>query len=235
MDSIVWGDRLSGYYDNSENSRLTSPTYKASQDNPAIAFQHNFSTEASRDGGNFSYSTNNGSTWTRLRPSAGLKYNSRVYALGPDSGWSGGPSGWNQSIFTIPVTNGASFWARWRFASDGSVTSYGWLIDEVAGIGCAATDGGRQVQPGDSVIAELNFSPNPVRGDGQLSYTLLRDCHVSIKLYDATGALVARPATSGFKKGVNTAKMDVSKLRQGVYFVMVEGAGDVSSTKVIIQ
>jgi hypothetical protein len=236
MDSLVWGDRVNGYYDNDEDSKLTSPTYEALQNNPAIAFQHNFCTEASHDGGNFSYSTNNGSSWTTLSTCAGLGYNSVVSALGDDSGWSGGPSGWNQSVFTIPVDDGDTFKVRWRFASDASGTSYGWLIDEVAGIGCDTPPGtDRPPQRGDSIIATLDFSPNPVHGDGQLSYTLLKDCNVTIKLYDATGALVAPLVTSGFKKGVHTAAMDASRLKSGVYFVMIAGKGDVKSTKVTIE
>jgi hypothetical protein len=242
MDSFAWGDRLTGNYENNENSKLTSPKYEATQDYPSIAFQHSFNTETSNDGGNFSYSTN-GTDFDTLIPTAGLGYTGFVSALnengvGDEYGWSGtSTTGWNQSVFTLThVTEGIPFWVRWRFASNGTNNSYrGWLIDEVAGINCRLATDQRPPQRGDSIIAALDFSPNPVRGDGQLSYALLRDCNVSIKLYDATGALVAPLRTSGFKKGVHTAAMDVSKLQRGVYFVMVEGAGDVSSTKVIIQ
>jgi len=235
MDSTVWGDRLSGYYGSNENSMLTSPTYVALQDSPAVAFQHAFNTEVRRDGGNFSYWTS-GSHWTRLSPCAGLEYNTRVFALG-DSGWSDRSYGWNQSVFTIPVAENTQFQVRWRFASDESNNDCnGWLLDEVAGIGCDTAPGGdRPPQDENSIIAALDFSPNPVHGSGCVSYTLLRDCQVSVRLYDAAGRLVTRPATNGFKKGVNTAALDATGLGRGIYFLTLAGAGDSKTTKVVIE
>lgn len=126
------------------------------------------------------------------------------------------------------------FHVRWLFASDGSNNYPGWLIDEVAGIGCDTVyhDPGPASGP---VIDTLKVWPNPIRGAGQVSYTLLRDCNVTVKLYDASGRLAVRVPTSGFKKGRNTAKLDASRLARGVYFVRLEADGDVRTTKVIIE
>jgi hypothetical protein len=236
MDTAVWGNRLNGNYDPSEKCTLTSPTYVTLKATPVVAFQHNFDTQADRDGGNFSYWTNIDG-WQLLTPSGGKAYSGSVFALG-QSGWSGGPSGWNQSVFEIPLAANKQFKVRWRFAADADdVVSHGWLIDEVAGVRCNLAppppEGG--LQPGDSVISELDISPNPVRGPGQVSYTLLKDCPVSIKLYDVTGALAARLATNGFNEGVHTAAMDASKLHHGVYFLTIAGQGDIKTTKVIIE
>jgi hypothetical protein len=231
MDSFVWGDRVHGNYDNNENSYLTSPTYKASQANPAIAFQHSFNTELYHDGGNFSYSTDNGSSWHWRSTCAGLPYNSEISVLG-DSGWSGNSLGWKQSVFTIPVAASAEFKVRWHFAADGDgVTGPGWLIDEVAGINCDLP--GRLGAAG--FIDTTKVWPNPVRGKGQVSYTLRKACNVSIGLYDVSGRLAARVPTSGFKEGRNTATLDASKLARGVYFVKVKGETDTKMTKVIIE
>ena len=231
MDATVWGDRLSGNYDPSENSYLTSPTYKASQANPAIAFQHSFNTELYHDGGNFSYSTDNGSSWHWRSTCAGLPYNSEISVLG-DSGWSGNSLGWKQSAFMIPVAANAEFKVRWHFAADGDgVTGPGWLIDEVAGINCDLP--GRLGAAG--FIDTMNVWPNPVRGKGQVSYTLRKACNVSIGLYDVSGRLAARVPTSGFRQGKNTAALDATKLARGVYFVKVKGETDTKTTKVIIE
>jgi len=235
MDDTVWGNRLNGYYGNSESDTLTSPTYKAAQDTPVVAFQHSFSTESLMDGGNLAYySTKTGSTWIVLTPSAGLGYGGTVSALG-QSGWSGNSSGWKQSVFQIPVNKDTQFQVRWRFASGPTNNSYrGWLLDEVAGIGCDLAGGGPPLGSG-PVIDTLKVSPNPVRGYGQVSYTLLKGCNVSIKLYDASGRLALRVPTSGFKKGKNTARLDASGLARGVYFVKVAGETDTKTTKVIIE
>jgi hypothetical protein len=234
MDDTVWGDRLNGYYGNSTNDTLTSPTYKATQDTPVVAFQHSFSTESLMDGGNFSYYSNKtGSTWIVLTPSGGLEYNGRVSALGPDTGWSGNSSGWKQSVFKIPVKKDTQFQVRWHFASGPTNNSYrGWLIDEVAGINCAPA-GGKLGAAG--TIDTLKVWPNPARGKALVRYTLWRDCNVSINLYDASGRLAARVPTSGFKKGPNTAKLDASRLARGVYFVKVKVEADTKTTKVIIE
>ncbi|MCX6841756.1 MAG: T9SS type A sorting domain-containing protein [candidate division WOR-3 bacterium] len=157
--------------------------------------------------------------------------------MGDSWGWSGNSSGWKQSVFTIPVAKDAQFKVRWRFASNGTNNNYpGWLIDEVAGISCDTVYhvDGPPFGPG-SVIDTLSVWPNLVHGAGQLSYILLRNCNVTIKLYDATGRLAARVPTNGFKKGKNTARLDASRLSRGVYFVKLEGAGDISTTKVIIE
>jgi hypothetical protein len=234
MDSSVWGDRLNGYYGNSVNDTLTSPTYTASQDSPAIAFQHNFNTEAAQDGGNFAYSAN-GSTWTRLTPSVGLGYDGVVSALG-DSGWSGNSSGWNQSVFTIPVTSGSSFWVRWRFASDATNNSYnGWLLDEVAGINCTRTANLGGASRNDTLGLSVKLSPNPVRGIGVVAYTVPTTGDFSVKLYDITGSLVARLAEGRARQGLNTAKLDANHLARGVYFVKLRSDSDAKTTKVIIE
>ena len=36
-------------------------------------------------------------------------------------------------MFTIPVSQNTEFKVRWRFASNASNNSYGWVLDEVAG------------------------------------------------------------------------------------------------------
>jgi len=240
MDSVVWGDRLSGYHGGNENSMLTSPTYVALQDNPVVAFQHNFDTSIGEEGyaeagGIFYYSTDSDSSWALLMPCAGLEYSGEFW---PDTlCWCGWESGWNQSVFTIPVDSGGEFRVRWRFASvQYPFSGRGWLIDEVAGIGCdTAPLADRPPQDENSIIAALDFSPNPVHGSGRVSYTLLKDCNVGIKLYDAAGRLAARPATSGFKKGVNTAALDATGLERGIYFLTLAGAGDSKTTKVIVE
>jgi hypothetical protein len=236
MDIAAWGNQLDASYDNSENGYLTSPTYKASQANPTIAFQHNFSTESLADGGNFSYKIGTG-TWSLLEPSVGFPYNGTVAALGGRgwSGWSGSQSGWRQSVFVLDsVDEDDEFQVRWRFASGTTGNYKGWLIDEIAGIHCARVPPPPPSGPG-SMIDTLSVYPNLVRGPAQVNYTLVKDCNVTINLYDASGRLAARVPTSGFKKGKNTARLDAGGLASGVYFVKVKGETDTKTTKVIIE
>jgi hypothetical protein len=232
MSTIAWGDRLDGNYDNDENSTLTSPEFTATDNYTWIAFQHCFRTEAGQDGGNFWYSTS--SWYDSVAPtySGGMAYNGSVEALG-GQGWSGNSEGWKQSVFRIPVAKNATFKVRWHLKANGDAnTSKGWLIDEVALISSATS-----LQPAGSgpVIDNVKVWPYLIHGVGQVNYTLVRNCNVTINLYDATGRLAQRVPTSGFKKGPNTAKLDASGLARGVYFVKVKGETDSQTTKVIIE
>ena len=236
MDDKAWGERLNGVQNNNENSYLTSPEYTAAQNYPSIAFQHCFSTESLMDGGNVQYKFGTGG-WNAATPSAGFPYDGNVLALGGPgwSGWQLSQSGWKQSVFTFDdVTNGVSFWVRWHYASGTSVPSHGWLVDEIAGIGCYWHAPVYMSGHG-SVIDTVNVWPNMVRGAAQVHYTLKKDCNVTISLYDASGRLAARVPTSGFKKGPNTARLDASGLARGVYFVKVRGETDTRTTKVIVE
>ena len=138
-------------------------------------------------------------------------------------------------MFTIDeVGANVPFAVRWRFASSGT-SSGGWLLDEVAGVDFTTSfKSGKPPEPG-APVNSVSLSPNPLRGAGQLSYTLIRDCKVSINLYDASGRLVRPLATDGFKEGVNTTRLDASRLASGVYFVKLAADGATKTTKVIIE
>ncbi|NPV14001.1 T9SS type A sorting domain-containing protein [candidate division WOR-3 bacterium] len=129
-----WGDVLSGSYANNANDTLLAFNLVALQDTPVVMFMHWMYCETYYDGGNFKYSTDGGQTWTLLYPDGTRSYYGTVYGLG-EYGYSGNWN-WEVARFKIPVANGTSFKVHWRFGSDGSVTYYGWLIDNIAGIGC---------------------------------------------------------------------------------------------------
>jgi hypothetical protein len=227
MDDSAWGERLNGQQGNNENSYLTSPKYEALQNGPSIAFQHCFSTESLADGGNLEYRVGE-ANWSAATPSAGFPYNGTVAALG-GAGW----SGWKQSVFTFnDVTEDDTFRVRFHYRSGASTPSRGWLVDELAGIGCDLYLG-RFGAAG--FIDTLNVCPNPVCGKGEIRYTLRRAGDVTVKLYDASGRLTARVPTGGSKKGKNTATFDATRLARGVHFVKVEGASNFKTTKVIIE
>ncbi len=129
-----WGDVLSGYYANNANDTLLSFRLVATQDTPVVMFMHWMYCETYYDGGNFKYSTDGGQTWTLLYPDGTRAYYGTVYGLG-EVGYSGSWN-WELARFKIPVANNTPFMVHWRFGSDGSVAYSGWLIDNVAGIGC---------------------------------------------------------------------------------------------------
>jgi len=129
-----WGDVLSGYYPANANDTLLSFTLVATADTPVVMFMHWMYCETYYDGGNFKYSTDGGNTWNLLYPDGTRAYYGYLYGLG-ENGYAG-TWDWEVARFKIPVSNGTPFKVHWRFGSDGSVEYYGWLIDNVAGIGC---------------------------------------------------------------------------------------------------
>jgi hypothetical protein len=226
MDDYAWGNRLDETYDEDEDASLTSPVYTASQDDPSIAFQHIFQISDDGDGGYLEYRIGSGS-WTWKAPSAGEPY------TGIKSYWYGNWSGWKQSVFTFTDVNSTDkFQVRWHLKANGDANvSYGWLVDEIAGIGCSW---GSKFQIA-GYIDTMKVWPNPAHGKALVSYTLLKAGNVIVKLYDASGRLAQQVPTGGFKKGKNTATLDASKLARGVYFVKVAGASNTKTTKVIIE
>jgi hypothetical protein len=232
MDSVVWGHGVDGSYGDDENSTLTSPNYEALEDAPAIAFQNNFNIEDADDGGNLSYSTD-GTGWTLLTPDAGPAYAAGSIPELGERGWTGNSNGWQQSVFTLgDLTQGDSFWVRWRFASDVGGNDHGWLLDEVAGINCDLYVGKMGAA---GFIDTMNVWPNPACGKAQVSYTLRKAGNVTVKLYDASGRLARQVPTGGFRRGKNTTTFDATKLARGVYFVKVEGASNFKTNKVVIE
>jgi hypothetical protein len=152
-----------------------------------------------------------------------------------DSGWSGNSSGWNQSVFTIPVGDNSTFWVRWRFKSDGGNNLYGWLIDEVAGVGCARMAFRRDHGVKDTLALSVRFTPGPGRGIGVVNYNVPTAGSFSVKLYNLTGALMARLAEGSNRKGPSTARLDARGLAAGVYFVKLACDGAAMTAKVVLN
>jgi hypothetical protein len=138
----VWGAALTGTYPASMNTQLNSSPLVALQNNPIVAFYQWYYFETSYDGGNCRYSTDNGVTWALATPMAtlGAVYNGTGNTANPLSGqpiFTGGPtSGWQLVAYQVPVPTSTEFKVRWIAASDPSVQYNGWVIDDVAGIGC---------------------------------------------------------------------------------------------------
>jgi len=136
--SKVWAAPPVDSYPNYAQWELTSAGYVAFQDSPVIAFYHWYNFELHYDGGNVKYSTDGGTTWALLYPWAGYSapYDDTVYTLQAHGYTGPGPSDWLLAMFQIPVASGTMFQVRWDLASDVSIVHLGWMIDDMAGIGC---------------------------------------------------------------------------------------------------
>lgn len=133
-----WKTKLSSDYPNRANDYLYSPYFDFSNAyRPVLKFHHWFSTEQGKDGGRIEYSTDGGSSWTRLG-SVGDGASSNWYTTPSLSSttqpaWSGNSAGWVLSTYKLNMLSGYSgglVQFRMNFASNDSVTANGWAIDD---------------------------------------------------------------------------------------------------------
>lgn len=136
---------------------MAQPIALVSGTNAALSFAHRYATEASYDGAVLEYSLDNGTTWIDILagsgtvPANGSRFLANGYtttistsygsAIGGRSAWAGNSGGFLVSRVTLADFGGQSVRFRFRFASDQSVGSTGWWIDDVEivqGTSCAA-------------------------------------------------------------------------------------------------
>jgi hypothetical protein len=136
----LWAAPLADTYPDFADWRLFSPAYIATSDTPVIGFWHWYNTEETYDGGNLKYSTDAGQTWNPddLYPWTpyALPYDDYIEGLRNEDGYTGLAQAWRLAWFRIPVGPGQAFHLLWDFGSDITITSSGWMVDDVAGAGC---------------------------------------------------------------------------------------------------
>ncbi len=139
-----------------------------------FSFWHRHDTQTSRDGGVLEFSLDGGPWFDVAGSGSGASfasggYNSTISSSGPPGqrsplagrpAWSGNNGGFTQVIVNLNSATyaGHSLRARWRFATDGSTSSTGWYVDDIALSGLAAN--GQPDADGDGVSDDLDNCPN---------------------------------------------------------------------------
>jgi hypothetical protein len=172
----VWTIPDSGTYQTYESSYVASCKYVATRDTPEVMFYHWMYVENYYDGGNVSFSTDNGANWTIIYPSG-----TRPYAESLRSGEPGYTATipWELAVFQVPVLDNTAFKLRWKFMTDVSIQyEGGWMIDDFAGVGIAkpADDVGvvQIIAPGDTVVVGADVTPQAaVQNFGSTEKTFL--------------------------------------------------------------
>jgi hypothetical protein len=131
----VWATNLSGSYNNSETSTLTSPVIDLSAYAglvPTVTWWQWLQTESGYDYASVQVSKDSGATWATI--------------YGPLSGTIDGA--WTRHAVAAPDATYAvpGFRFRFRLTTDSSVTYPGWYVDDVSvALGCNAVAGGMVV------------------------------------------------------------------------------------------
>jgi hypothetical protein len=76
--------------------------------------------------------------------------------------------------------------------------------------------------------------PHPVRGEGVVRYGLPREAEVSLTLYDVTGARRLVLADGRAAAGWHTARLDASRMPEGVYFLRLTSGRDVRTARCVV-
>jgi len=84
-----------------------------------------------------------------------------------------------------------------------------------------------------SGINSLSVFPNPTEGHLNLSFELLKEATVSIKIFDLTGKVVQESQNTGISLGLNNTSIDVSRLRSGIYWLSLQTENSKQTIRII--
>ncbi|PKG50695.1 fibronectin type III domain-containing protein [Olleya sp. 1-3] len=138
-----WATNLTGDYNSSDNSSVTSPVFDLSTlTAPTVSFNIWWEAENSFDGAVFQSSIDGGTTWVNVGALGDPNnwYNDDSISGNPggqQEGWTGrnggGSNGWvNANHALIGLAGESSVMFRFAFGSDGSVGSEGFAFDDVS-------------------------------------------------------------------------------------------------------
>jgi hypothetical protein len=81
----------------------------------------------------------------------------------------------------------------------------------------------------------LNVSPNPGNAEFRLSYSLLTNSDVSLRVFDVTGREVATLVDAARVAGEHVMSWDASALASGVYFAVLRSGGNATVRKMVLM
>jgi hypothetical protein len=124
----VWGTVLNATYANSATYALVSPPVNVGTSSQ-LSFYHRYNIETNYDGAQCRISTNGGSSWSIIYPTAGYSSSNLPALSGP--GYHGTQSSWTQVTFNLASYAGQQVRFKWLMMTDASVVREGWFIDNV--------------------------------------------------------------------------------------------------------
>jgi len=88
---------------------------------------------------------------------------------------------------------------------------------------------------GPQEFALSNAYPNPFNPTTSLDLSLVESAHVSIKVYNVVGQVVATLASGQMSAGYHSIAWDASNVSSGMYFIKVDAGTDVAVQKVMLM
>lgn len=180
--SYVWGTNLGGKYDDSGGTPsdyfLKSPNINLSNSrNTEMSFWHYYDFENdtnAMDGGRVEISIDeDGSSWVPVSPIP-PGYDSLIESddnyLHGEACFTGNSSSWVEERFDLSDYDGAQYFSvRFRFATNGQVSDYGWYIDDIKITSTTYSDGEVEL---DTISLEIGNPPD-IKIQGPKNVTII--------------------------------------------------------------
>ncbi|MCK4255518.1 T9SS type A sorting domain-containing protein, partial [candidate division WOR-3 bacterium] len=66
------------------------------------------------------------------------------------------------------------------------------------------------------------ISPNPLSSSTTINFTIPKNEHISVKIYDITGSLISKLVDENLNSGTHYLIIDTDNLSSGVYFLKMD-------------
>lgn len=238
----AWMTNLSTNYPNRDTSALFTPVFAIDTTKCyRITFNHIFKTEPWQDGGVLEFSNDYAATWHHVGVTTANNpswYNTAfITALGglpPLPGWSGTQSTWQQALLDFQFWGSNTIMLRFRFASDNTVNSEGWAIDDF----CLEEIPGFCVVSvpeviGDGLILGQN-QPNPFSESTSIHFALPNAGQTKLYVTDVLGREVMTLVDDRLESGTHSYEINGKTLNAGIYYYTLEFDGHEITRKMVL-
>ena len=190
---------------------------------PTLSFWTICRTEAGADLGLVEVSKNHGQTWNNL-----LTLSESTH---PE--WQAGTNTWFQQNISLTAYATDTILVRFRLTSNGSVSKFGWLVDDIvlSPVAMGVKDDHMAIPAEYSLVQNY---PNPFNPSTEITYSLKARGQVRLKVYDLLGRSVEEVVHSMQDAGWYSVRFDASALSSGIYYYELRANDYVSVKKMIL-
>ncbi len=200
--------------------------------NASLTFSHRYDIEAGYDGGIVEIW--NGNYWSIIHPVGnypGISVSNGSFPSVPC--YNGLITEWETARFDLSAYSGCVK-IRFRFGSDSGTQGEGWFIDDIHITSRQQEVGGAEVSGLPRTFSLIGASPNPFNSTTGIAFTLPREGHVKLSVYDITGREAAVLKDGLEQAGWKRFTWDASGVSSGIYLYRVQFEGESLAGKCVL-